>query len=386
MPVYKLCIKIFKKNISTLLIYFFIFLLFSAIMATSASNTQKELEDFSYIKTDIAFINEEESVLVEGLKAELSKVANFIELPDETEALQDALFFGRVKYILRVPEGFTGSFMDRQNVNLEKTIVPASASSAYIDLLVNKYLNTAKIYVQNMEGISQGELVRYLERDLSEEGHVDILAGPENSASSYSSIYFNYMVYPLLSILIYGMSALLISFNNTDIKKRVNCSPLSNTAINIQFSLANLTYAFVVWGLMVAFCLLVDSNNINSSTFYYVLNSFIFTICGTGLAFLIGSLAKGTQAVTALTNVVVLGSCVISGVFVPTELLGSVTLRIGSFTPSYWYVNANNQIARLTQFNFDTLKPVFSDMAVVMLFAAAFFSLAMVIRKERRYS
>ena len=178
----------------------------------------------------------------------------------------------------------------------------------------------------------------------------------------------------------------MISFNNTDIKKRVNCSPLSNTAINIQFSLANLTYAFVVWGLMVAFCLLVDSNNINSSTFYYVLNSFIFTICGTGLAFLIGSLVKGTQAVTALTNVVVLGSCFISGVFVPTELLGSVTLRIGSFTPSYWYVNANNQIARLTQFNFDTLKPVFSDMAVVMLFAAAFFSLAMVIRKERRYS
>ena len=41
-----------------------------------------------------------------ALNRELSRVANFVELPDETEALQDALYFRTVTYILRVPEGF----------------------------------------------------------------------------------------------------------------------------------------------------------------------------------------------------------------------------------------------------------------------------------------
>lgn len=387
MPVYKLCMKIFKKNIPTLLIYIIVFLFVSFMITMSTSNAQKEQQGFSRTKTNIAFINEEESVFIEGLKDELSKVANFVELADETEALQDALFFRGVEYILRVPKGFTQGFMNGENVSLEKTIVPASASSAYIDLSVDKYLNTSKMYVNNMDRITQTELVTYLKEDLSKETSVEITSSEEKVELNYSNFFYNYLAYSLLSILIYGMSALVLSFNNRDIKRRVACSPLSDTSVNTQFALANLTFALASWLTMIVFCFIIDYKNINTmNTLYFVMNSFIFVLCGSGMAFLIGSVVKGSEAIAAITNVVVLGTSFISGVFVPSELLGSTTLRIASFMPTYWYVKANNQIARLSQFDFASIRPVFSDMLVVLFFAIAFFALAIVVRKNKRYN
>lgn len=122
MPVYKLCMKITRKNIPNLLIYIIVFLIVSSLMAASAQKSYKEQETFSRVKTNIVFINEEESPLIEGLKAELGKTANFIELPDETEALQDALFFRRVVYILRIPEGFTQKFLNGDYMPLKRPL------------------------------------------------------------------------------------------------------------------------------------------------------------------------------------------------------------------------------------------------------------------------
>lgn len=387
MPVYKLCMKITKKNIPNLLIYIIVFLVVSSIMAASAQKSLKEQEAFSRMKSNIAFINEEESPLIEGLKDELGKAANFVELPDETEALQDALFFRRIVYILRIPKGFTQRFINGDYMPLEKTIVPDTYSSAYIDLAINKYLNTARLYIQHMDGITQEELVSHLKENLSKETNVEIPSSELKADLNYSNFFFNYLAYSLLSILIMGMSALMISYNDRDLKRRVGCSPLSDTAANLQFILANLTFAMVSWLIMVIFCLIIDAKNILTlNTFYFVVSSFVFAFCGSGMGFLIGSVAKGTETISAITNVVVLGSCFLSGVFVPAEFLGSTALKIASFMPSYWYVKANNQIAQLTHFNFEYIKPVLSDMAIVFCFGIAFFALSLVVRKNRRYS
>ncbi len=387
MPVYNLCMKITKKNIPSLLIYIIVFLVVSFIMATSVSKSIKEQEGFLRVKTNIAFINEEESPLIEGLKDELGKVANFVELPDETEALQDALFFRRIVYILRIPQGFTQGFINGENMSLEKTIVPDSYSSAYIDLSIEKYLNTARLYIQHMNDITQEELVSYLNENLSKETNVEIPYSELKIDLNYSNYFFNYLAYSLLSILILGMSALMISYNDRDLKRRTGCSPLSDTASNLQFILANLTFATVSWLIMAIFCFIIDAENILTlNTFYFIISSFIFAFCGSGMGFLIGSVAKGNEAISAITNVVVLGSCFLSGVFVPAEFLGSTALKIASFMPTYWYVKANNQIAQLIHFDSAYIKPILSDMAIVFCFGIAFFALSLVVRKNRRYS
>ena len=59
--------------------------------------------------------------------------------------------FPEVSYILRVPEGFSERFMNGEQVQLEKTIVPDSFSNAYLDLKIDQYLNSARLYVEQMK-------------------------------------------------------------------------------------------------------------------------------------------------------------------------------------------------------------------------------------------
>lgn len=388
MQVFKLCMNIIKKNLPVLLIYVFVFLLVSIIITSNMAQDMEKITSFQRSKTNIAFISKESSPLIDGFKEELSKTANFIDLPDDPETLQDALFFRSVSYILRIPEGFSESFMKGEDVHLEKTIVPDSASNIYIDLSIEKYFNTAKLYIRTLDGITQEELVLHLKENLAQTALVEVKSNGEKAEDhSYAKYFFNYLSYTLLSVIILGMGALMIVFNNRDLKLRNGCSPVSTASINLQFILANLTFTLAAWGTMILLCLVLNyRNSLNLNTLYFVLNSLIFTLCSTSISYLIGNLVKSANAISAVCNVVALGLSFISGAFVPQELIGEPVLKIASFSPSYWYIKANDTIAGLTQFDYAHLRPVLSDMLIVVCFSAAFLAVAMVVGKKRRYT
>ena len=120
------------------------------------------------------------------------------------------------------------------------------------------------------------------------------------------------------------------------------------------------------------------------NTLYFLLNSIVFTICGSSISYLIGNLIKGRSAISAVCNVVTLGTCFIGGVFVPQAFLNSTVLKIASFTPTYWYVKANSKIAELANFDYSNLSTVFYYLLIEFGFALAFFSIAMVVGKKKR--
>jgi len=388
MPVFKLCLKILKKQLPIMLVYLIVFLVISLLMSSFITKEQQRQDTlFTQAKSDIAFICEENTPLVKGFKQELGRVANFVELPDETEALQDALYFRKVTYILRVPEGFTESFMQGENAQLEKTAFPDSVSSTYLDLFIEQYFNTARLYVQQMENISQESLIQHLRYDLAAGASVELkTTGDQPLNHNFANYYFNYLAFSLLSVLILGMASLFLVFYDSDLLKRNACAPLSPSSVNLQFILAIMVFAVASWLVMVAFCLMFNfKNSWNLNTLFFVINSLVFALCGTGISFLIGNLVKSHHAIHAVNNVVTLGLCFISGVFVPMELIGDFVLKLASFTPTYWFVKANNRIAELTQFDFANLEPIFTSMLIQTGFALAFFAAAMLINKKRRF-
>ena len=124
MPVFKLSLKIIKQNLSAMSIYLIILLVMSIMLTSTVKNEEKKVASFDRAKEDIAFISEEDTKLVQGLKDELSKVANFIELENETNAMQDALFFRDVVSIIQIEEGFTEKFINKEEVSLEISNIP----------------------------------------------------------------------------------------------------------------------------------------------------------------------------------------------------------------------------------------------------------------------
>ncbi len=383
MPVFKLCMKVFKKNLPSMIIFFGVFL--GLAIMISVTNTQNQSQGFTPQKAKVAFISEEKSPLIDGFKEELSKNADYVEIPDETEKLQDALYFRSVTYIVRVPKGFTEAFMRGENVRIQKTIVPNSISNTYVDLNINQYFNAARLYVKSTKEITQEELVQHLKKDLAIDVPVTLEQAKSGSGNGFVQYYFNYLSYALSAVLIMGISTVMLVFNNRDLNRRNFCSPVSAVSTNFQFILANLVFTLVCWAIMTGIGILMGKS-FNFKLIYFLLNSVVFTLSASGIAFLAGSLIKSRSAISAVSNVLTLGPCFLSGVFVPQEFLSDSVLKIASFTPTYWYVKANNQIAALNKLGASDVNQILSYIVIELGFALAFIAVSLVIAKKKAVS
>lgn len=385
MQVYKAFFKVIQKNRNQILIYLVVFMVL-ALLLTNTYNPPQDT-DFTKVKVNIAFINNDgDSQLVDGLKTYLGDNANLVDIPDDTQKLQDALFFRQVEYILRVPAGFTAAMQSGQDVQLQKTIVPDSTSNIYMDLLINKYLNTVKTYTAYLPDISQDELNQDLKKDLAKQSEVTLISnGTHSAVAKKSGYYFNYLSYSLFAILILGVSSVMLVFNDTDLKRRNLCSPIRSADMNFQMILGNLSFAILTWLVLISASFVMYGSFMFTTTgLLLLLNSFVFTLAALSISYLIGNLVKSRGAMSAISNVFALGTSFISGVFVPQELLGANVLTIASFNPTYWYVKANNEIAAAVSFNADNLGSIFTSMVLVLGFGVAVLGVTLVVIKQRR--
>jgi ABC-2 type transport system permease protein len=387
MQVYKAFFKVILKNLNQIMIYVVVFI--SLAIGLANTNTNPVAANFTETKVKIAFINyDTNSRLIEGLNNYLSKNTNIVNIPDDTQKLQDALFFREVEYIVKVPKGFTEGLLTGKVIQLEKTAVSGSTSGIYIDSIINKYLNTAKSYKDNMGNLSDDELLSYIENDLAQKTEIKLNNSVgEVSKSEKSAFYFNYLAYSLFATLILGVCSVMIVFNNTDLKKRNLCTPIKLKNMNFQLILANLSYAVLAWFAMIVTSLFMyGSYMFTGRGLLFLLNSLVFTFAALSISFLIGNVIKSKNAMSAAANVVALGTCFISGVFVPQALLGKPVLTLASFTPNYWYVKSNNIIATLVNFNMENLAPIFLNMLIVIGFAVAVLTVTLVVIKQKRMS
>ncbi len=386
MQVFNLCMKIIRKYKAAILVYVFVFLGIAILIASIAAKVPVG-NTYSTSKTDVAFFSGEDTPLVAGLKQELSKTANFVDVADDTEALQDALYFQKVTCIVRVPKGFTEKFMNGESVSLERTSVPGSVYGTYVDMKINRYLNTASLYVKSEKGITQEQLVSSLKEDMGKSASVTMTAQKKagETEQPFTSYYFKYLAYVLPAMLIQSVSVVLEVCNGKDLRARNFCSPMKPRRYNAQLILSIVVFSVVCWLVLLLPCAAFDpAHFFSAGTPYQILNSFAFLLTAVGVSYLIGNLVNGKEAISALANVCALGPCFIAGVFIPQELLSDSVLKIASFTPVYWFVKADLTIGSVTHFNASVLSPAYGYMLVELGFAAAFFALGAAASRHKR--
>lgn len=386
MPVYKACFKIIQKNLTVISIYVGIFLFISFMCAYFYYDQTSP--GFMEKKSDIALINEDQNTaLVQGLSDFLEQNTNIINIANDPESLQDALFFRKVDYIVRIPAGFSQSLKSGQNsIQIEKTSVDQSLSSVYLDFLINRYLSTARLYIQNVPDLTDADLLGYIKQDMARQTRVEVknYGQPDDNKAA---VYYTYLVYAMIAIMFLGVTSIMLVFNDTDLKRRNLGSPLKAFNMNLQLFLGNLSFALMVWMIMLFIGLIilrVPAFSINSMLLY--INLLCLTLACLSLSFLIGNLISSRYAQQAIVNVLSLGLCFISGVFVPQQLLGHTINLAASFTPTYWYVKAVNDIDKLVDINAANIAPIINSMLIQLGFVVAFLTVTLAIAKQKRVS
>lgn len=380
MIVFKNYFKIVRSFIPIIILYTAIFTFFAVASASANSNPTG---NFATTKLKVSIINnDKDTVLLDSFVDYIKDNAKIVKLGNDENDIKDALFFREVDYVLVIPKNFTADFMKGLKPQIETMRVPDSYSSTYLSMLLNRFLNVSNVYVTS--GMDEKQIATNVKIDLKESVKVIMPDNKNTTKLEMASYYYNFCNYTLIAICVSIVGMIMNSFNNRNIKRRNVISSTSYSKISRSLFLGNLCIMMLIWLLYVVMSFfLYGSAMLEMAGLLMILNSFIFSITILSIGFLIGNLVKNREAMNGIINVIALGTSFICGAFVPQQYLGAFVLSIAKFFPSYWFIKNNNDIINLSIFNFDTLKPVFVNMGIVLLFGILFFTITNIVNRYK---
>lgn len=379
MTVFKKYLKIAKTYATMIIGYTAIFLGLAIFAGTYNSNST----DYESMDVKVAVVNrDKDSDLIKGFRDYIEDHGEVVKLEDKDEELRDALFYRTVDYIMIIPKNYTSDFISGRDVSIETMELPDAYSSIYSKNLLNKYLNTANLYLQ--AGINDSQLTKLVKQDLDKNAKVEMLEKQNDTDFTMAASYYNFSNYMLITITMVIITMIMVSFNEEKIKRRNLVSPVSYKSMNRQLLLGNYTVGLAIWLLYVgaSFFLYKDAM-MTSNGILLVINSFVLMIFIQAFSFMIAKFTSNREILSGVGNVFGLGSSFICGAFVPQSMLSPFVLSLAKFLPSYWFIKANEQIVKITDFSFESIRPVLMDIVIVCGFTLLVYIVTQIITKIR---
>lgn len=394
MQTYKAFLKIAKKNCPSAMIYFIIFMVV-CIMASS-QNEENENEIYKDEEINFTVFNRDGSELGEAVKEYLSGKNKYVEVEDEEDAIRLSLYYRSVYYILVIPEGFEEAIANGGDMKYEHYKVEDSDQGYYVNMEVESYMQTLKSYIA--AGCDMNAAIEKTADTLSENINVELLSDMQdkevegnpissNSSANRPSIYYfyQYVPYIFLAIVITALGPIIITFGKKDVKMRINVSAQTFRSHSLQMFLGVVTFGLIVLAIFnISAVILYGSTMSLASLVYYLILTLSFLMVCLCITYLGGFLFKSSATMSAFANVVSLGMSFLGGIFVPLEFLGDTMKNIARFTPTYWYIQANNDIIGVEKFSDINIGEFARNCGIQLLFAAAFFCIGLVVLKHKR--
>lgn len=381
MQVFKQYFKIVRKSVFlSLSMYAFIFILMTILFSSSGGNSPSIFET---TKCNVAIFNEDDSPLAENLEKYIVSNSKVITIENTEESIRDSLFYRESELVITIPKGFGLAFTSETPIDLQTRSIPDSTSSIFVKNMINSYLTTANLYLEGSEISSMDKIDELVKKDLSIETPVNISTVTNSVEKTGASYYFNYLAYPLLCMLILGVSMVSNIFNSKDLKMRNLCSPINLSKFNLQLFLGHVILTLVIWILFIILAMIMYTGEMFTLRgWLFIANSLIFTFTALSLSFFIGNISTKTS-VYAICNCVAMGSCFLGGAFVPQEMLSDFVIKFSVINPVYWYIKINDKLSTLSIFTLETLKPVFFESLILVAFTLAFISIALLTVKQK---
>ena len=379
MTVFKTILKILNKLKGMVILYTAILVAITALNQTSGNN----MTNFEDSKPSVLIVNKDsEDNIAKGFEDYISKHSEIkdIDTKDE-EKINDAIFYRDVNYVIYIPKDFGKNLLDGKNPSLEYKSCGDEYSS-YAQMMVEKYIKTVLIYKDYYSGV---ELISKVNKVVDKDTKVYMKTTLDTSKLSSMTQYFNILNYALLAGCVYCISMILASLNDETVRKRTIISSFNYKKYNRIVLLSNSIVIFAMWILYMILALILFKDLMFSSNgLGYVINSFVFTICSLTIGFLIGNITQNKNAIGGIVNVIVLGTSFLCGCFVPFEYMPDYVLKIAHILPTYYYVANNQLIKTMEVFNFESIKPLLINGAVIVISSFIFVAVTNYVSKRKQ--
>lgn len=379
MTVFKTILKILNKLKGMIILYTAILVAITALNQTSGNN----MTNFEDSKPSVLIVNKDsEDNIAKGFEDYISKHSEIKDIDTKDEdKINDAIFYRDVNYVIYIPKDFGKNLLDGKNPSLEYKSCGDEYSS-YAQMMVEKYIKTVLIYKDYYSG---AELISKVNKVVDKDTKVYMKTTLDTSKLSSMTQYFNILNYALLAGCVYCISMILASLNDETVRKRTIISSFNYKKYNIIVLLSNSIVIFAMWILYMILALILFKDLMFSSNgLGYVINSFVFTICSLTIGFLIGNITQNKNAIGGIVNVIALGTSFLCGCFVPFEYMPDYVLKIAHILPTYYYVANNQLIKTMEVFNFESIKPLLINGAVIVISSFIFVAVTNYVSKRKQ--
>ncbi len=344
MTVFKCYMKITKKNVGMILMYFVIFAVISIAMFYVSTGDDANGK-FTSSKLNTGIVDNDKSGVSEKLAEYLSKLHNADMLEYDISVLQEEMYYNKYDIIIQIPEGFSEEFLSG-DARVSVTQQPGSYSYMYVESQINDFIN--RIVKYNIAGYTMEESFEKVQ-DVKESKVT--LVDVNGNGGDMPGFAFLFQFFPYTSIAILG-----------------NVLGITGVLIWVAF----LTLVFAMRGKE-----LVN----NANMFYYILNSFTVMALSLSIAFLTGILAKKPDMVNMIITPVSLFMSFLGGVFVPLSMLNGTVRKAAKFVPVYWYEEVNNKLSEYAEIPADVMKEIMGGIGIQVLFTLMFIALTLAISR-----
>ena len=331
----------------------------------------------------------------------LSKNTKIINL---TEAeTTDALFYQEISMILYLPEDLDSKILAGEKITLDYRTsgnytaeLSKNLIQRYFELQRTEILDSQELPTQSnpSDKISStlpldpsknsDKIISNLNQKLNQSPTVKLASKNVTSLSKIAA-FFNFASYTIMAIILYVTCFINASFNKSPVKKRTMVSSLHLKKYNFSLLLANSIFAFSVFVLLTTLSFFVLGDIVLTPFFIFeILNILLYTLAALTLAELVSTFNLSRDAVSGVVNLLSLAPAFLSGAFVPTYFLPSFVLTIAHIFPTYWFIDTNNKIATMTEFNFSSFLTILPNLLVLVLFSIIFIVANLVLSKKKR--
>ena len=379
MIVFKTILKILNK-LKGLIILYTIML----ISVTLVNQTSGNVDSFEEVKPSVIIVNNDKSK--NGVTNHFIKyLENHMEVKDidigNEEKIDDALFYRDVSLVVYIPDGFGDDLLDSKDVSVEYKI-SGDKGSSYGKMLVQNYFDSFNIYNNYYDG---DELFDRLDNALNVDVNVEVKSKLDTNSLSRMARFFNFLNYAILAGCVYSISMILASLKSENVRKRTIVSSYDYKKYNRIVLEACSIVIIGMWLLYMIIALIIFKDLfISMNGLWYVINSFVFSLCSLCIGFLIGNITQNKGAISGIVNVVSLGSSFLCGCFVPFEFMPDYVIKIAHIFPTYYFVINNEALKVMDNFSLSSVSPLIFNMGIVLIFGFCFVVITNYVSKKKQ--
>lgn len=375
MTIFKTYWKIVKKNIGIIILYTVMLLVFGTM------NLKANKNSFEFIssKPDIIIVNNSSGIVTDNLISYLKTNANVKNITDEND-IDDAVFFRDTNYVIYIPKEFENKIENGKEFNID--IKTNNSYDSYIaSELLNKYLDVFSKYMN----LYNDKILAIQKLDNTLNKKASVVIENKTNLNSRTSLFYNFSSYSIMAIVIYIICLVLSSFNDEKISKRTSVSGMNYKTFNNYLYISSFTFTFIIFIIYLILSFLILKNSIlNINGILYSLNMFIFFIVSFTMAILISNLVKSKGAISGVVNVISLGSAFLCGAFIPVKYMPSFALKIAHIFPTFYFIDNNEYIASLQNFDKASYEFVLKNFIIMIVFIIFFLILNSLVTRFKR--